>query len=391
MRLARLTVALIVFGLVAGSAGSAAALDLGQWVPGLRLTPFFAERVVYETNVFQVPSGAQADVIFKTIPGFLADFTFGPHSASLGYRAEILNYVTLTSQDTVNHIGVAQVRLDFPKLFFNLRNDFTHTSDPPNTELTGPIESDTNVLVPEAEYRITSRLSAGVNYAWTHVSFADPTVAVDLDRNEQLIGASAFWKVLPKTDLRLNFNYGIKTFRFQDDRDVTRQLLLASVRGEVTSKLSSTFRIGVERRDPDASFQPGYTGLVMGGDWTYRPTERMTLTLVTDRSVQESTFGDVPFYVTTSGGLGLQLQLWTKLTATLRATLGKNAYPIKQTLNGQTDWRNDIFYVYGAGLDYEIKPWLTVGVEYGHIARRSNFNEFQFQDDKFVAKVTLQF
>ena len=177
MRLPRLTVALIFLGLVPGGAGSAAALDLGQWIPGLRLTPFFAERVVYETNVFQVPSGAQADIIFKTIPGFLADFTFGPHSASLGYRAEILNYVTLTSQDTVNHIGVAQLRLDFPRLFFNLRDDFTHTSDPPNTELTGPIESDTNVLVPEAEYRITSRLSAGVNYAWTHVSFADPTVA----------------------------------------------------------------------------------------------------------------------------------------------------------------------------------------------------------------------
>jgi hypothetical protein len=97
------------------------------------LTPFFSEQVAYESNVFQVPSGSQGDVIFKTIPGFLADFTFGPHSAALGYRAEILNYVTLTSENTVNHIGVAQLRLDFPKLFFNLRNDFTHTSDPPDT------------------------------------------------------------------------------------------------------------------------------------------------------------------------------------------------------------------------------------------------------------------
>jgi hypothetical protein len=129
----------------------------------------------------------------------------------------------------------------------------------------------------------------------------------------------------------------------------------------------------------------------MGGDWTYRPTERTTLTLVTDRSVQESTFGDVPFYVTTSGAVGVQQQLWNKFTVNLRATLGQNAYPTKQTVNGQTDWRNDIFYAYGAGLDYEIQPWLAVGVEYGHIARRSNFNEFQFQDDKFTAKVTLQF
>src|SRR5581483_6703368 len=36
----------------------AAALDLGEWVPGLKLSPFLSERVDYETNVFQTPSHA---------------------------------------------------------------------------------------------------------------------------------------------------------------------------------------------------------------------------------------------------------------------------------------------------------------------------------------------
>ena len=281
-------------------------MDLGEWVPGLKLTPFFAERVTYETNVFQVPSGSQADVIFKTIPGFLADYTFGPHAATLGYRAEILNYVTLTDQDTVNHVAVAQLRLDFPKLLVNVRDDFVKTSDPPNTELTGPIESLTNVLAPEAEYRLTTRLALGANYAWTHVRFpTEPVAAADLDRDEHLFGASVFWKIQPKADLRLNYNYGIKNFTHPDRS--RRHAVISSwlgVRGDLTAKLSSTFRIGVEKRDPDSSSQPGYLGPIMGGDSIFRPTERTTLTLVTDRSVQESTFGDVPFYVTTSGGLG---------------------------------------------------------------------------------------
>jgi len=387
----RLAVFLGVLALALGAAGPARALDLGEWVPGLKLSPFFSERVVYETNVFQVPSNSQADWIFKTIPGFLADWTFGPHSVSLGYRAEILNYLTLTSQDTVNHIAVGQLRLDFPRLFVNLRDDFVHTNDPPNTELTGPIESSTNTLAPEVEYHLTTRFSIGANYSWTHVTFENQTVADDLDRDEHLMGASVFWKVLPKADLRLNYNYGNKFFRFQSDRNVTRHQVLASVRGDLTAKLSSTFRIGVEIRDPDSSFQPGYTGPIMGGDWVYRPTERTTLTLVTDRSVQESTFGDVPFFVTTSGAFGIQQQLFTKFTANAKATVGQNQYPTKQTLNGQTDWRNDFFYAYGVGLDYEIRPWISVGVDYSHTARRSNFNEFDFSDDKFTAKVTLQF
>ena len=273
-----------------------------------------------------------------------------------------------------------------------MRDDFVKTSDPPNTELTGPIESLTNVLAPEAEYRLTTRLSLGANYSWTHVRYpTEPVVAGDLDRDEHLFGASVFWKIRPKADLRLNYNYGTKSFSIQTDRDVTRHQVLLAVRGDLTAKLSSTFRIGVEKRDPDSSFQPGYLGPIMGGDWIFRPTERTILTLLTDRSVQESTFGDVPFYVTTSGGVGAQHLFWNKLTASLRATVGQDKYPSKQTVNGQTDWRSDIFFTYGGGLDYEIQPWLSVGVEYAHIARRSNFNAFDFQDDKFTAKVTLQF
>jgi hypothetical protein len=391
LRFSRLAFGLGLLVLPLTSVGPASALDLGQWLPGLKLSPFFTERVEYETNVFQVPSGSEADLVFKTIPGFLADYTFGPHSFSLGYRAEILNWLELTSQNAVHHIGVTQLRLDYPRLFVNVRDDFVRTSDPPDTELTGRLLSDTNVLLPEAEYRVTTRLSVGANYSWTHVSFDDQAVAEDLDRDEHLWGASVFWKIRPRADLRLNYNYGFKTFRFQSDRDVTRHSVLLALRGDLTAKLSSTFRIGIEHRDPDASFQPGYTGLVLGGDWVFRPTERTTLTLVTDRSVQESTFGDVPFYVTTSGAFGVQQQLFTKLTASARAAVGQNEYPIKQTLNGQTDWRNDIFYAWSIGLDYAIRPWLSVGGEYSHIGRRSNFDAFDFEDDKFTAKVSLQF
>jgi hypothetical protein len=391
VRLCRLAAAL---GLAAslGGAVPAAALDLDEYIPGLKLTPFFTERMTYDTNVFQVPSNSQADAIFKTIPGFLADYTFGPHSATLGYRAEILNYVTLTSQDTVNHAAVAQLRLDFPKTLLLLRDDFVRTTDPPNTELTGPIASITNVLAPEAEYRITNRLSVGANYSWTYVRFpTEQEVADDLDRDEHLVGASVFWKIRPKADIRLNYNYGNKFFRFETDRNVTRNQVLVALRGDLTAKLSSTFRIGFEKRDPDSSFQPGYFGPIMGGDFVYRPTERTTLTLVTDRSVQESTFGDVPFFVTTSGAFGISQVLFNKFTASLRGTIGHNQYPTKQTVNGETNWRDDLFYAYGAGLDYEIQPWITVGVEYLHVARRSNFNSFDFSTDRFTAKVLLQF
>ena len=129
----------------------AMAFNLDEWVPGLRVSPFLSERVEYESNVFQTPSHSEGDVIYKTMPGILVDYTFGPHSLSAGYRAEILNYATLTDQNNTHHIAAGQLRLDFPRTLIDVKNDFTRTSDPPGTELSGPVLSTTNVLKSAAE------------------------------------------------------------------------------------------------------------------------------------------------------------------------------------------------------------------------------------------------
>src|SRR5882762_6139801 len=149
----------------------ARALTFEEQIQGLTLTPFLSERVEYESNIFQTPNKTRGDVIFRTIPGFLADLTRGPFSVSIGYRAEIINYLTLSDQNALNQSGVAQLKLDMPRLKLQLRNDYTEATDPPGSELTGPIKSQTNVLAPAAEYRLTERFSLGVGYAWTHIHF----------------------------------------------------------------------------------------------------------------------------------------------------------------------------------------------------------------------------
>ncbi len=385
----RRTASLVLLVLSLLPVSSAAGLDLGQWVPGLRLSPFLSERVEYESNVFQVPSGSQHDVIFKTIPGFLLDYLSGPYSLSVGYRAEILNYVELTGQDTVHNIAVGQFRVDLPRLTVNVRDDFVQTTDPPTSELTGPIKSTTNTLAPDAEYRLADRFSAGLNASWTHVDFQQ---SVDeLDRDEYLFGASLFWKFRPRADVRLNYSYSFKDFSVQSERNVTLNIVTVGLRGELTPRLTSTFRIGYESREPNESGLKGFHGLVLGGDWVYRATDRTTISLLTDRSPQESIFLDNFFYVSTTASLVLQQQFGPKLVANLRVTGGKNDYPVQTTFDGQTKFRHDTIFAWGAGVNYDIRPWLRVGAEYSHTRRDSNYNFFDFADDKAVVKVTLQF
>jgi Putative beta-barrel porin 2 len=390
MELKRIAIAIVGSALLWFPVGHAAALDLGEWVPGLKVSPFLGERVEYETNVLQVHSHSQSDVVFKTIPGFVADYTFGPHSASAGYRAEILRYVDLTNQDTVHHIAAAQLNLDFPRTRLNFRDDFVRTSDPPNTELTGRILSNTNTLKPSAEYRLTPRFSTGLAYSWIYQRFDDKSIGDLIDRDEHLVLASIFWKFIPRADVGLNYGIGRTTF-VTADRDYTRQQVTISLRGDITPKLTSTFRVGWELRDPDNSNQESGSGFYMGGEWAYKPTERTIIRLVTERSIQESTFGTTTFYTTTAAQLLAQHQLLPKLSIGARLGGGRNDYSTKDTFNGKTDFRQDWFFVAGANVEYNIQRWLRVGLEYLRTSRTSNFDPFSFVDERVSGKVTLQF
>jgi hypothetical protein len=279
---------LLSVGLLSAALGApttAAAVDLNAlWpdlgLPGFKVSPFISERVESESNIFQAPSHAQDDVIFKTIPGFVLELPLGRHKIDLGFRAEILRYVDLESQDTEHYFVLGNVLLDFPGgLKVKLKEDFARTSDPPGTELVGRIKSTTNVLSPSVEYGFAQRYAIGMDYAWTTVRFDDATVQ-QLDRDEHVIGLTGFYRIQPKTDLLLNVSYGTKDFDRADDRDVKRYITAVGVRGEITSRLSSTFRVGYEVRDPDRGRVGSYSGVVAGGDFVYLPTERTKISLI---------------------------------------------------------------------------------------------------------------
>jgi hypothetical protein len=376
---------------VALTPSPSAAFNLDEWVPGLRVSPFFSERVEYETNVFQAPSHSQGDVIIKTMPGILADYTFGPHALSAGYRTEILNYSTLTNQNTTNHIFATQLHLEFARTTITLKDDFTRTSDPPGTELTGPVKSTTNVLTPGAEYRLSPTFSVGLKTSWLHQSFDDSSIGNLINRDEYAADASVSWKIQPKTDLSLAYSYGWTTFTEASDRNYTQNSLTLGLRGSITAKLSSTFSLGYTHQNADHSGQVAFSSWTSGGGWTYQATERTTLSLATLRTSQASTDGSNPYYVTSSAILSASHQLLPKLTVGGKLGIGLNNYPTKDTINGKTDWREDTFSLAGAQIGYNIQPWLHVGLEYLRTRRDSNFSSFNFVDEHISGRVTVQF
>jgi hypothetical protein len=383
----------------------ARALNFEEQIQGLTVTPFLSERVEYESNIFQTPNRTRGDMIFRTIPGFLADLTRGPFSLSAGYRAEIINYLTLSDQNALNQSGLVQLKVDMPRLKLQLRDDFTESTDPPGSELTGPIKSQVNVLNPAAEYRLTERFSLGVSYAWTHIHFPATSASAgspneqqnqavqQLDEDDQLAGATGWWKFLPKSDIGLSLQYGTSRFSNDSSRNTQREIVGLVLRGDLTAKLSSTFKIGIEHQEA-SSGGPAFTGVVMGGGWVYQATERTQFTLNTDRSPQVSVFESAQYYISTSAWLGARHEFPSrKLAAWLRVGVGEDSYNTKQpTANGvTTKYRVDTVLGTVVGVDYAIQPWLRTGIDYSFKQRTSNFNRFNYDDNRISGRITVQF
>jgi hypothetical protein len=394
----RLVTLLTALGLLTLAPGPAAAVDLNAiWpdlgLPGFKITPFLSERVEYESNIFQSDRNANDDGISKTIPGFLLELPLGRHKIDLGFRMEILRYFNLTEQDTEHYFVLGTMALDFPGgLKVNLKEDFARTSDPPGTELTGRIGSSTNVLAPSVEYSLAQRYAIGFDYVWTHVRFDNDTGVQTLDRDEHAFGVTGFYKIQPKTDLLLNVGYGFKDFDNQDDRDVNRYFVLVGVRGEITPRLTSTFRIGYEIRDPKHGDNGEYHGVIAGGDLVWRPTERTRISLITERSVQESVFQQNFAYVTSQATLSAEHFLTRKLLISGRLYGAVSDYLQKtQKSNNVFGWRQDLVGALAVGIEYTIQKWLSVSADYTYTRRESNFDSFDYRDDIVGGKVTLSF
>ena len=354
-------------------------------LPGFRVIPFFTERLEYQSNVLLAPRNELDDLISRSIPGLIVELPFGRHRLDLVARAEFLKYLSNRQLDTRHYFLLGKLGLNFPGgLNVRVREEFAKTSDPPGTELTGRISSTTNTVGSEVEYALVQRFSLAVGYTFTHVSFDD--TVTELNRNEHLAGVTGFWKMTGKSDLLANVSYGVKTFENDSTRDAERFLGTVGVRGELTSRLSSTFRIGYEHR---ATSGHTVNTLISSGDWVFVPTARTRLSLLTQRSLEESVFQSNITYTATAVTFLAEQRFGPKVTANGRVFVGLNEYPNKDQDVDGFHRRTDRVMGAAFGIDYQIQRWLAVGAEYKVSDRKSNFSGFDYTDHVIGVKVTL--
>ncbi len=383
-------VLLAVLGFV-GSA-SAQGLQLGPF----RLLPSLELSVEYDDNILLTRDDKIDDIIFHITPGILLELPSRKYAIRLGYQADVLQYVDNTDLNTIHHAMLADARVGFNMgLGLRLTDRFLITdefSGFPVPELTQRVDRWENTLDVGMDYTIRERFTLDVGYRWFMVDYRDDPEFDQFDRDDHTITGTLFYRVLPKTSVLGEVEYNMVRYDIPSvaaDRDSDAWRFKVGLKGDLTAKTTILLKVGWEWRDYEN--RQDWDGLIaeLNVVWKYR--EPSEVRLFAGRANVESLFEGTNYYVSTYGGAEVRHFLSERLTLRVRGLGGVNDYPEDAALGAGSADRSDVFIEAGAALKYQMRRWLAFELAYNFLKLDSNFNEFDYTDNRVKASVIFSY
>jgi hypothetical protein len=379
-----------------GSASVARAqgLQLGPF----RLLPSLELSGEYDDNILLTKDDKIDDFIWHITPGVVIELPARKYAIRLGYQADILRYTDNTDLDTVHHNALADARVNFNfGLGLRLTDRFLITDDFsgfPVPELTERVERWENTLDVGADYTVRERFTFDVNYRWFMVDYKDDPEFDQFDRDDHTIGGTVFYRVFPKTSVLGEVQYNIVRYdepAVAADRDSDSWRFLVGVKGDITAKTTILLKIGWEWKDYDNAAREDWDGVIAEGNviWKYR--EPSEVRIFGGRANVESLFEGTNYYVSTYGGAEVRHFLSERLTLRVRGLGGINQYPEDVTVGTQSGEREDVFFEAGVALKYQMRRWVAFEVAYGFLKLDSNFDEFDYTDNRVKVSVLFTY
>ena len=396
MRLLRAPGTWVGLALLATLAWADSASAQGLALGPFRVLPSLEFSIEYDDNILLTKDDKLDDIIFHIIPGISLELPSRKYAIRLGYQADILRYADNTDLDTVHHQALADARVNFNfGLGLRLTDRFLITDDFagfPVPELTERVERWENTLDVGADYTVRERYTFDINYRWFMVDYKDDPDFDQFDRDDHTIAGTFFYRVLPKTSVLGEVNYNIVRYdepAVAADRDSNAWRFLVGIKGDLTAKTSVLLKIGWEWRDYDN--RQDWDGLIAEGSiiWKYR--EPSEIRIFGGRANVESLFEGTNYYVSSFGGVEVRHFLSDRVILRARGLGGVNQYPEDPTLGVGSADRTDHFIEAGAAVKYQMRRWLAFELGYNFLWLNSNFDEFDYTDNRVKASVIFSY
>jgi len=422
------------------------AAGTGEWdtSPGrihfgrLRILPSLALFVTYDDNIF-LGSGSDtvlvtqgqaildeariADEIFQLTPGLSLSLPFKGQrgKVAVGYLGDFAIYTENPDNNWIRNQASLNFEYKAPQgLILGLNNGFVDTNDPFGSldqyQLGRKKSRWYNDLETKAGYQFSNRFRTFVYYGFYNQDYKHIEDFTQ-DYREMEMGPGFEVRVMPKTWAFVRYHYGFQDY-YKDYLGVTSannanndwHRVNVGLTWDATSKLTGELNVGWKwvryknAVDPQGQLYQDKSLPIVATALNYLVTPESLLSLYVSREWRESGSSSPEAFASTGVGLNFNHRFFRKYQ--VRAGFGyqNDDYNINSFnwftvpyydgtkwllvrspafgVVAGTDDQNDNNFSGELGFSWQLQEWLQLGVAYNFYSKNSNYDQFDFTDNK---------
>ena len=349
----------------------------------------FLEDVSYDDNIYLTKDDTKSSIISST--QLFAEYLNNiPNSGlKLGAKAN-LGYNAYSEAAAKNDYMNAGLNINLSNSKFFLDENFLYTADPATSELTERAKRISNI----ASFRFKTSLEKKISIGFLASDIYDNYIDDDfsgLNKNRVNFGVQAYYNVSTKTSFYLGYLLSRIDYEKESFRESFGNSVSLGVNGKLAKKIKGTAQISYDTRSYDKELENADRNTGLFGylvSLTYEPTINNSIELTGERRMEESTFANNRYYISTEVGLQYKHQILTKWTAGIFASYENMAYP--ETVNDIN--RSDDLIKVKPSIEYKFKDYLFASVWYQLRNKASNFGDVvEYLDNKVGAQIKFCF
>ena len=388
------------------------------------ILPYADVSYQYDDNIFLQRDNEEEDWITVFSPGILIEPKTDQHKFRLNYRADLKFFQDHSDETNYNHTLMGEAEFNFNKARLHFIDMFRSLKDRDRIGAEEIAEASSiegeNFAV--ERYQIgsddISRVQRTQNYFNTigtlmfdkmdlsarfkyGIERYHTTAAIgsykgialtykDLDRDIYEGEIESSWKLWPKYSWLVSGVYGQVVHDTGKKPDSEYYEVLTGLRGRPTSKALVEAKIGYRGQNYDS---PGedFDSIVFKGVVLWDVTAKDTIQLDFLRTTNATVYKDNAYYTSSYLVVGHNHEFTDRIRSILDFSYQNDKYSDETTEGTKTATRDDDFFSFGAGINYDLVKYFTLGLHYENRFRNSNFSSLDYDDNRYTVKLSGSF
>ncbi|MDP8265832.1 MAG: outer membrane beta-barrel protein [Candidatus Aceula meridiana] len=361
--------------------------------------PTFSTIQEYDSNVFLDSENPNDDWVTTVVPGIALEPKLVDHKLKINYKAKYEFFGKYHKQNNVSHIGQLDSTLNFTNWKMDLNDFYIKSSDRSGAEITSRIPRTMN----NADLKLThffNKMDLGIKYVNRFETYhSDDAIGSyqgksltyrDLKTDDHSGELEFALKLWPKTSLLVSERIGSLNYLTGNKSDSRYYDTLVGLKGALTGKSIAEFKIGYRHQNYE-DYGEDYKGLIALGTILESFNDRNTLQFSFQRETNPTNYTDNAYYLSTFLFTEYVHGFTKRFRGKTNVSYQLNEYPTATAEEGKNINRADQLWILGAGLSYELVKWGTVNLDYTYGAKTSNFDAYDYQDNRIRLGFVLDF